>query len=216
MTRPTAIRNTTWTELKVGASASLERSCTAQDLVLFAHVSGNKNPLMLPEKEGEAQLTEPIAPSMWIGSLISAVLGNILPGPGTLYRAQNLRFHNRVHVGDKLRVTVTCREKAREPLAVFDTRIEDLAGNLVCDGTAEVEAPLKTTITEVHNLPELIIDQKDHFARLVALAAQLSPLATVIVCPEDKNSIGGTGLSAKPGLIYPTLVRDAARIPAAG
>ena len=215
MTRPTAIRNTTWTELKVGASASLERSCTAQDLVLFAHVSGNKNPLMLPEKEGEAQLTEPIAPSMWIGSLISAVLGNILPGPGTLYRAQNLRFHNRVHVGDKLRVTVTCREKAREPLAVFDTRIEDLAGNLVCDGTAEVEAPLKTTITEVHNLPELIIDQKDHFARLVALAAQLSPLATVIVCPEDKNSIGGAVLSAKRGLIYPTLVGDAARIRAA-
>jgi phosphate butyryltransferase len=212
MNKPTSIRNTTWAELKVGASASLERSCTAQDLVLFAHVSGNTNPLMLPGKEGEPEMTEPVAPSMWIGSLISAVLGNILPGPGTLYLAQTLRFHQRVHVGDKLRVKVTCSEKAREPYAVFDTRIEDSAGNLVCDGSAEVEAPRITSITEARNLPGLIVDQKDHFARLVALAAQLPPLSTVIVCPEDKNSIGGVVLSAKRGLIRPTLVGDAARI----
>ena len=48
MQKPAAIRNTTWAELQVGASASLERSCLVQDLYLFAHVSGNTNPLMLP------------------------------------------------------------------------------------------------------------------------------------------------------------------------
>jgi len=215
MQKPTAIRNTTWAELKVGASASIERSCSVQDLYLFAHVSGNTNPLMLPGKEGTVASTDPVAPSMWVGSLISAVLGNILPGPGTLYRAQSLRFHHRVHIGDKLHVTVTCREKGVEPFAIFDTRIEDSVGNLVCDGVAEIDAPRTTTITEAADLPELIIEHKDHFARLVAMAAQLPPLTTVVVCPEDKNSLGGAVLSAEKGLIRPIFVGDSARIQAA-
>jgi len=110
-----AIRNKTWAELNVGDAASLERSCSAQDLVLFAHVSGNVNPLTLPSADSRAQESRPIAPSMWLGSLISAVLGNVLPGAGTLYRGQNLRFLRRVHVGDKLKVTIICREKREEP-----------------------------------------------------------------------------------------------------
>ena len=192
--------------IAVGATASIERSCSAQDLLLFAHVSGNTNPLMLPGSEGDPPAPTPIAPSMWVGSLISAVLGNILPGPGTLYRAQTLRFHRRVHIGDKLRVTVTCREKGSEPFAVFETSVEDSASNLVCDGVAEIEAPRATTVTEARDLPQLIVDHKDHFAHLVVLAAQLSPLVTVVVCPEDQNSLGGAALAAEKGLIRPILL----------
>ena len=190
-----AIRNKTWAELKVGDSASLDRTCSIQDLFLFAHVSGNLNPLMLPSAEGAPQKSEPVAPSMWVGSLVSAVLGNVLPGPGTLYRAQDLKFLRRVHVGDKLKVTVTCREKREEPIAVFDTKIEDVFGHVVCEGTAEIEAPTVTQVTEARDLPSLIVDTVDHFARLVALAAQLPPLKTAVVCPEDHNSLGGVMLS---------------------
>ena len=128
MSAKSAIRNKTWAELKVGDTATLERTCSVQDFFLFVHVSGNVNPLMLPSAEGSPEKTEPTAPSMWVGSLVSAVLGNLLPGLGTLYRAQNLRFLRRVHVGDK--VKVTCREKREEPIAVFDTKIEDVRGNL--------------------------------------------------------------------------------------
>jgi phosphate butyryltransferase len=206
MQKPT-IRNTTWVELQVGASASIERTCSVQDLFLFAHVSGNTNPLMLPRQDGEAA-EEPVAPSMWVGSLISAVLGNILPGPGTLYRAQNLRFHRRVHVGDKLRVSVTCREKGAEPVATFDTRIVDTDGNLICDGTAEINTPQTTIVTKVRDLPHLIVDQSDHFAHLVKLAMQLPALETAVVCPEDRNSLGGVILSAEKGLIRPILIGD--------
>ena len=99
-----AVRNTTWAELEVGDTAGIERVCSVQDLVLFAHVSGNLNPLMLPSAGGAPEKTDPVAPSMWVGSLVSAVLGNILPGPGTLYRSQDLRFLRRVHVGEKVRV----------------------------------------------------------------------------------------------------------------
>ena len=214
MSAKPAIRNKTWAELSVGNSASLERSCSTQDLVLFAHVSGMLNPLMLPPAASGAPDSQPVAPSMWVGSLISAVLGNILPGAGTLYRAQDLRFLRRVHVGDKLKVTVVCREKREEPVAVFDTRIEDADGQIVCEGTAEVDAPTATQVTEARDLPALILDSVDHFAPLIALAAQLPPLKTAVVCPEDRNSLGGALLSAQRHLIEPILIGDPGRIQA--
>ncbi|HME86438.1 MAG TPA: bifunctional enoyl-CoA hydratase/phosphate acetyltransferase [Roseiarcus sp.] len=210
-----AIRNKTWAELKVGDTASLDRTCSVQDLFLFAHVSGNVNPLMLPSADGSPEKSPPVAPSMWVGSLVSAVLGNVLPGPGTLYRAQDLHFLRRVHVGDKVKVTVTCREKREEPIAVFDTKIEDVYGNVVCEGTAEIDAPVASQITEARDLPALIVDTTDHFAKLVTLAAQLPPLKTAVVCPEDRNSLGGVMLSVKSRLIEPILIGDPGRIHAA-
>lgn len=210
-----AIRNKTCAELKVGDAASLERSCSVQDLFLFAHASGNVNPLMLPSADDGAGKSQPVAPSMWLGSLVSAVLGKVLPGAGTLYRAQDLRFLRRVHVGDRVKVTVVCREKREEPVAVFDTRIEDECGRLVCDGTAEVDAPTATQLTEARDLSALIVDTVDHFAPLIALAAQLPPLKTAVVCPEDRNALGEAVLSAQNRLIEPILIGDPDRIGAA-
>ena len=215
MSAKAAIRNKIWAELKVGDTAGLERACSLQDLFLFAHVSGNVNPLMLPPAESGLEKTEPVAPSMWVGSLVSAVLGNVLPGAGTLYREQDLRFLRRVHVGDKVKVTVVCREKREAPVAVFDTRVETPAGDVVCDGTAVIEAPTVTRVTEARDLPSLIVETTDHFGKLVALAAKLPPLKTAIVCPEDHNSLSGALLSARNGLIEPILVGDPARIQAA-
>ena len=213
--RNKTFRNKTWAELNVGDAASIERSCSAQDLVLFAHVSGNVNPLTLPSADSRAQEGPPMAPSMWIASLISAVLGNVLPGAGTLYRGQDLRFLHRVHVGDKLKVTVVCCEKREEPVAVFDTQVEDEGGHVVCEGTAEVDAPTVTRVTEARDLPTLIVDSVDHFAPLIARAAQLPPLKTAVVCPEDRNSLGGAMLSAEKGLIEPILIGEPARMQAA-
>src|SRR5271166_2174599 len=206
------ISNRTWAQLQVGDTASLDRVCSDRDLFLFAHVSGNTNPLMLPNEEGAPVSDEPIAPSMWVGSLISAVLGNVLPGPGTLYRSQTFEFVRRVHVGDKLRVTVTCREKREAPTAVFDTMVFDADGLPVCKGTAIVDAPRVNVETPARELPILIMDEKDHFAHLIALAAQLPRLKIAIVCPEDRNSLGGALLSADKGLIEPILIGDPERI----
>jgi phosphotransacetylase/acyl dehydratase len=213
--RNKTFRNKTWAELNVGDSASLERTCSVQDLVVFAHVSGMVNPLMLPTAHSGAPESQPVAPSMWVGSLISAVLGNLLPGAGTVYRAQDLRFLRRVHVGDHLKVTVVCREKRAEPVALFDTRVEDAEGRIVCEGAAEVDAPTTTQVTEARDLPALIVDSVDHFAPLIELAAKLPPLKTAVVCPEDHNSLGGALLSAQNRLIEPILVGDPGRIQAA-
>ena len=206
------LSNKTWAQLQVGDSASLERVCSEKDLFLFAHVSGNTNPLMLPVEEGAPFSEQPVAPSMWVGSLISAVLGNILPGAGTLYRSQSFEFARRVHVGDKLRITVTCREKRDEPTAVFETIVADSSGVPVCKGVALVDAPRVHIETPERELPILIMDQRDHFAPLIARAALLPRLKTAVVCPEDHNSLGGALLSAEKGLIEPILIGDPERI----
>jgi phosphate butyryltransferase len=210
------ISNKTWAQLQVGDTATIERVCADRDLFLFAHVSGNVNPLMLPAQEDEGAdapvADAPIAPSMWVGSLISAVLGNILPGPGTLYREQNFEFLNRVHVGDRLRVTVTCIEKRAEPTVVFETVIANGKGEPVCKGTALIDAPVRNVETPVRELPALIMDKKDHFSHLLALAAQLPRLKTVIVCPESHNALNGPLLAFEKGLIEPIFIGDPERI----
>ena len=196
MNAKSAVRNRTWAELKVGDAASIERTCSVQDLVPVRARLGQRQSADAALGRRRRDPTEPVAPSMWVGSLVSAVLGNLLPGPGTLYRAQDLRFLRRVHVGDKLKVTVVCREKREEPIAVFDTRIDD-AGRVVCEGTAEIDAPTVTQVTEARDLPALIVDTVDHFGKLIALAAKLPPLKTAVVCPDDHNSLGGALLSAR-------------------
>ncbi|HUO54801.1 MAG TPA: bifunctional enoyl-CoA hydratase/phosphate acetyltransferase [Rhodoblastus sp.] len=209
------ISNKTYAQLQVGDTASIERGCSERDLFLFAHVSGNTNPLMLPGEEGAKPVETPIAPSMWIGSLISAVLGNILPGPGTLYRQQNFEFESRVHVGDRLKVTVTCKEKLEPPKVVFETLIVKDNGEVVCKGRAVVDAPTRNVETPERALPTLIMEEKEQFPHLIALAAQLPALKTVVVCPENRNSLGGPLLAWEKGLIEPIFIGDPERIVAA-
>jgi len=108
-------RNRTFNEISIGDTATIHRICTANDLVIFAHASGNLNPLSLPHDQDGDGRTDPdtIAPSMWIGSQISAILGNSLPGPGTRYLGQTLKFYERVHVGrsERRRMGKECRSR---------------------------------------------------------------------------------------------------------
>ncbi|MBK5961421.1 enoyl-CoA hydratase [Rhodoplanes elegans] len=211
----TSVRNTTWDELQPGASASLERTCTMQDLTLFAHVSGNINPLPLPSGMQAATGGEPVAPSIWVGSLVSAVLGTLLPGAGTLYRAQSFNFVDRVRVGTRLTVEVKCIEKREKPVALFETTIREADGRVVVQGIAEVEVPLETIVTEANELPQLILDDHEHFAPLIAVAKRLPPLPTAVLGPDDRHALGGAVLSAEEGLIVPILIGDGGRIRAA-
>lgn len=86
------LTNKTWDELNVDDTASFKRTVTAKDLYLFAHASGNLNPLHLPSNEPGNLIPASVAPSMWVGSLVSSLLGNMLPGPGTLYLEQSFQF----------------------------------------------------------------------------------------------------------------------------
>lgn len=94
------------THFEVGESASLTRTITSDDIQSFARISGDENPVHLNETYARGTYFEGcIAHGMLVAGLISAVLGNELPGPGSIYLGQDIRFKAPVRPGD----TVTAR-----------------------------------------------------------------------------------------------------------
>ncbi len=216
--RAVKIENRTFDELEPGDSEMLRRLCTQDDLLAFANISGNHNPMHIYSADGDGDgQPEAVAPGMFVGSLVSAVLGNLLPGAGTLYRAQSLVFHNRAHAGDELESRVTVTEKNERDftvtLAAEVTRVAD--GALILSGVAEVEAPRRKISYSSHDLPGLIVQRHRHFEKLQKLAAPLPPLVTAVICPEEENSLGGALLGRQHTLIEPVLVGDPDKIAAA-
>lgn len=210
--------NRTFDEIRIGDKAELVRLCTADDLYVFANVSGNHNPMHLPDEDGDGDgVKEAVAPAMWVGSIISALLGNIMPGAGTLYRAQSFQFHARAHAGEELRASVLVTAKSPESGEItLETRVERISdGALLCSGVAVVIAPTRKMRFEAHDLPGLIVRRHVHFQRLVELAAPLPPLPTAVVAPEEANSLGGALLARRNSIIEPILVGHRRKIEAA-
>ena len=201
-----------WDDIKEGESASVTRVCTPNDLIVFAHASGNFNPVHLPGESEQETGYAPTAPAMWCGSLFSAVLGNKLPGPGTVYRTQTLRFHNRVESGDAVIAIVTVREKMPGNLLVMDCRLEKEDGTLVVDGVAEVSPPATRLETDGVVIPELTLVRRGKFSRLLEACRGIPPMPTAIAAPTDENSLGGAWEATKEGLIEPILVGPEAEI----
>ena len=109
------IENKTFDELKIGDTASIKRSVTLQDIQLFSVMSGDVNPAHVdPEYAKEDRFHKIIAHGMWGACLISTVLGTELPGPGTIYLGQTLKFTAPVVPGDTITITVTVLEKKPE------------------------------------------------------------------------------------------------------
>jgi len=209
--------NRTWDELEIGAHAELTRLCTADDLYVFAHASGNHNPMHLPREDGDGDgKPEAVAPSMWVGSLVSAVLGNILPGPGTLYRSQHFDFVGRAHAGEELVVRVEVTAKEEGGVVRFATRVSRKADDAtVVEGEAVVEAPRKKMRFDDLDLPGLVVNRHEHFDRMIERAAPLDPIPTAVICPEEPHSLGGALLAWDETIIQPILVGSIARIEAA-
>ena len=98
-------------DLQPGMSASLTKTVSEADVVLFAGVSTDTNPIHLDEEYARStQFGGRIAQGMLSAAFISAVLANKLPGPGCVYLAQTLKFKAPVRIGDTVRATVTVRE----------------------------------------------------------------------------------------------------------
>ena len=97
------LTNHTFDELEIGQTASYSKTCTEEDILLFAKVSGDVNPVHLDEEfASNTQFGKRIAHGMYTGALISAALALNLPGPGSIYLGQNLKFRAPVRIGDEL------------------------------------------------------------------------------------------------------------------
>lgn len=98
-------------DLEVGMSDSFAKTVTEADVVLFAGITGDSNPIHINEEfAATTQFKGRIVHGEFTGGLISAVLGTRLPGPGAIFVTHNLRFKAPVRIGDTVTATVTVRE----------------------------------------------------------------------------------------------------------
>jgi phosphate acetyltransferase len=211
------IENLTYDELQPGQRAQLTRTLTMADIQAFALVSGDVNPAHVdPEYAEGTRFHGVIAHGMWAGALISSVLGNEFPGPGTIYVAQDLRFHRPVHVGDTLIVTVTVATKDDATRGVvLDCEVHNQRGEQVVSGRAQVRAPATKIVRPRVTLPQMhLFDPEARLKQWVQSFAAETPVPCAVVHPCDEASLRGALEAAQQGLIDPLLVAPRARLQA--
>jgi 3-hydroxybutyryl-CoA dehydratase len=123
-------------------SAIFTKTVTEADIVLFAGISGDTNPVHLDEQFAKATMFKGrIAHGMLTAAFISAVLGAKLPGPGSIYLSQSLKFKAPVRIGDTVRARVVAttvdKEKGR---CTFATTVH-VGDTLVLEGEAQILVP---------------------------------------------------------------------------
>lgn len=129
-------------DLAVGRKASFGKTITEADIVLFAAVTGDTNPMHLNEEYAkETIFGERIAHGMLAAGLITKVMGTQLPGPGTIYLSQSLRFRRPVRIGDTVTATVEITALNPEKHRVSLRTVCTVRGEPVLEGEALVTVP---------------------------------------------------------------------------
>ena len=125
----------------VGTRATRERTITDDDIVRFAEVSGDRNPVHLDaDYAARSPFGQRIAHGFLVGSLISAAIGMDLPGPGSIYLGQTLKFVAPVHIGDTVTVSVeVIKVREDKRLITLRTDCTNQNGALVITGEAVVK-----------------------------------------------------------------------------
>lgn len=129
-------------DLTIGQTASLSKTITEADILMYSAVSMDTNPVHIDAEAAKASIfKERIAHGMLSAGLISALLGTRLPGPGTLYLRQSLRFTAPVKIGNTVTATVEITElNADRKRATLKTTCK-VGDTLVIDGEAYVQVP---------------------------------------------------------------------------
>ncbi|MRG70267.1 (R)-hydratase [Alphaproteobacteria bacterium HT1-32] len=129
-------------ELSVGMSAVFGKTVTEADIMAFAGVSGDTNPVHLnAEYAAETVFKSRIAHGVLTASFISTVIGTKLPGPGCIYVSQNLRFKAPVMIGDTVMATVKITALVPEKRFVEMSTVCTVGDKVVLEGEATVMAP---------------------------------------------------------------------------
>lgn len=211
------IENRTFDEIQVGDRAELTKRLTMDDIKLFAIMSGDVNPSHVDDDFARSsRFHEVVAHGMWGGALISTVLGTQLPGPGTVYLEQSLRFHAPVTLGDELKVMVEviARDPSHKQLT-FACHCENQDGELVIEGEARVIAPSEKVRRPRTVMPQVRLTERGRLHEILHAAELPAPLRMAVVHPVDHDALLGAIAAAKHGLIIPLLIGPVARIQAA-
>jgi 3-hydroxybutyryl-CoA dehydratase len=131
-------------DIEEGMKDAYAKTITNADIITFAGISGDTNPVHLNhEFASETMFEGQIAHGMLTASFISTVIGTKLPGPGCIYVSQNLRFKAPVKVGDTVTATCTVRKKIPEKHMIEMETVCSVGGKPVLDGDATILVPLK-------------------------------------------------------------------------
>ena len=129
-------------DLAVGLSERLVKTISSSDVVGFAEITGDRNPIHLSEHfAARTPFGTRIAHGLYTAGLISAVLGTRLPGPGAVYVSQTLNFRAPVRIGDTVEVQVTVAELTPERRRARLACTCRVGGEVVLDGEALVKVP---------------------------------------------------------------------------
>lgn len=137
-------------DLHVGMRETLMKTVMETDVVGFARISGDENPIHLCDVyASQTRFGQRIAHGLYTASLISAVLGTQLPGPGAVYRSQTLNFHAPVKIGDVVTVIVEVVEVVPEGRKARLSCEALVDGQVVLDGEAVVSVPSRQSLAGV-------------------------------------------------------------------
>ena len=129
-------------DLVVGMTAAYEHVVTEQDVVHFADISGDYNPVHLDESYARTtRFKGRIVHGMLSASFLSTTIASRLPGPGTIYLTQNLSFRAPVRIGDRVEARVTVTDIIREKARVVLKTVCRVGETVVIDGDALVMVP---------------------------------------------------------------------------
>jgi len=136
------MKGKTISEIKIGDKASISKTVSETDVYLYAGITGDLNPAHINEVEAkETMFKGRIAHGMLTAGLISAVLGMQLPGPGTIYMGQELKFTAPVRFGDTITATVEVVEIENGKFLKLHTFAVNQDKQVVLDGFARVMPP---------------------------------------------------------------------------
>ena len=120
-------------------TASLTKKITQEDVKKFSVISGDNNPLHLdPEYAKKTRFKKPIAHGILVASHISALIGNTLPGNGSIYISQTLNFINPVFINDIINTKIKILEKNKKNIYTLDCKCYNQSNIKVIEGIAKV------------------------------------------------------------------------------
>lgn len=126
-------------ELVVGQTAEYSRQVTDSDVMSYAHITGDFNPVHVnPEAAAASRFGQRIAHGMLSAGLVSAAIASKLPGPGSIYLAQTLRFTAPVRLDDTITVKLTVTELLSKKRLKLSTVCQNQNGETVLDGEATI------------------------------------------------------------------------------
>ncbi len=128
--------------VNVGTSARKTVLITDETIRMFSSVSGDINPIHLDEEYAKlTKFKRRIAPGLQVASYISALIANELPGPGSIYMEQSLKFLRPVYIDDVVEVKITVIEVFNVNKVRLKTEVFNADNQLVLEGEALVKAP---------------------------------------------------------------------------